>query len=534
MSTAQSKARGNKPLAVSNPNLPNLILRLLGLAFIDAFAFWLLYRLISDRFWPLVIALGVVTLGINLVFLREDLYPLRWISPGLALLILMALYPIFFTVYTAFTNYSDGHLLTKEQLINLLGREQYLAEGAPTYRWVAFRSDAGEFVLWLTPEVGPPRLAYPDEIQNIESMEEFEGQLGEDGIPESIDGYRRLSRAETFRYLSELSRMEFGEAPDTVRIRDLNVAAQLQQRYVYDNRQDAIIDQSTNTTYYADGRQGLFVSEEGQALSPGYYVITGFGNFTRLLSSPALRGPFVRVFLWTFAFAILSVLTTFALGLFLAIVFEDINPLTKKLVRSFLIIPYTIPGVIGILIWRGMLNPNVGVISNTMREFIGWAPPWLSDQWWTKIGILLVNLWLGYPYMMLIASGALQSIPGDLYEAAKVDGASGWQRFWSITLPLLLVTVGPLLLASFSFNFNNFNVIYLFNEGGPPIPNTPTPAGHTDILISYTYRLAFGSGRGADYGYAAAIAFVIFLLVSVITIFNFRFTRIWEEVSESV
>ena len=162
------------------------------------------------------------------------------------------------------------------------------------------------------------------------------------------------------------------------------------------------------------------------------------------------------------------------------------------------------------------------------------APPWLSDQWWTKIGILLVNLWLGYPYMMLIASGALQSIPGDLYEAAKVDGASGWQRFWSITLPLLLVTVGPLLLASFSFNFNNFNVIYLFNEGGPPIPNTPTPAGHTDILISYTYRLAFGSGRGADYGYAAAIAFVIFLLVSVITIFNFRFTRIWEEVSESV
>jgi ABC-type sugar transport system permease subunit len=128
----------------------------------------------------------------------------------------------------------------------------------------------------------------------------------------------------------------------------------------------------------------------------------------------------------------------------------------------------------------------------------------------------------------------LQGIPADIYEAAEIDGAGPTDRFWNITLPLLLVAVGPLLIASFAYNFNNFNVIYLFNRGGPPIAGAQTPAGHTDILISYTFRLAFEGGRGADYAFASAITIIIFLLVASITLFNFRFTRMWEEVSENV
>ena len=103
-----------------------------------------------------------------------------------------------------------------------------------------------------------------------------------------------------------------------------------------------------------------------------------------------------------------------------------------------------------------------------------------------------------------------------------------------ITLPLLLVAVGPLLVASFTFNFNNFNLIYLFNAGGPPMAGTPTPAGHTDILISYVYNLAFTGSRGVNYGFAAAITIIIFLIVGAITLFQFRYTRMWEEVSENV
>ena len=140
--------------------------------------------------------------------------------------------------------------------------------------------------------------------------------------------------------------------------------------------------------------------------------------------------------------------------------------------------------------------------------------------------------WL--PLFMLICSGALQSIPKDLYEAARVDGANAWARFRKITLPLLLVAVGPLLVASFTFNFNNFNIIFLFIEGGPPIAGSPTRAGHTDILISYVYNLAFAAGRGKEFGLGAAISIVIFAIVAVITLMQFRFTKMWEEVGENV
>ena len=224
----------------------------------------------------------------------------------------------------------------------------------------------------------------------------------------------------------------------------------------------------------------------------------------------------------------------------IAMIYEGTNGIQaldlvgRKLIRSLLIIPYTIPSVISVLIWRGLMNERLGIINTTLQDIIGWAPPWTSDPTWVKIAIIIINLWLGYPYMMLICSGALQAIPEDLYEVARVDGANAWQRFWGITLPLLLVSVGPILISSFTFNFNNFNVIYLFNQGGPPIAGAATPAGHSDILISYTYRLAFAGGRGADYAFAAAITIIIFIVLAVLTLINFRFTRVWEEMSEGV
>ena len=128
----------------------------------------------------------------------------------------------------------------------------------------------------------------------------------------------------------------------------------------------------------------------------------------------------------------------------------------------------------------------------------------------------------------------MQSIPSDIYEAAQVDGATGWQRFWNITLPLLLVSVGPLMIASFIFNFNNFNLIYAFINGGPPIPTATTQAGYTDIIISYVYNLAFASGRGVQYGYASAISLVLFVLIALMSLAQFRFTNMWEEVGENV
>ncbi len=536
MRTISYRVRGSTgPLTLTLGYLPRIVLRLLGLVIVDAFALWFIYHVVIDGLWLLAAAVAIITLGINLVFLREDQYPLRWLSPGLALMVLMVVYPLMFTVYTAFTNYSDSHLLTKQQVIRLLEKEQYLPEGAAGYSWTAFRSPAGEYVVWLVSEDGKTLLARPGELaRKVTSGEAGVGPLDDDGIPQSIEGYERLSRIDSIRFLSELGELEFGVAPNTIKIASLDKAGQFQQRYTYDPSQDGLVDQETGTVYRA--LEGTFTSPEGEALRPSFQVTIGWKNFHRLLTSPALQGPLIRVFLWTVAFALLAVLTTFVLGLFLSLTFNDPTLPARKLIRSILLIPYAVPAFISILIWKGMLNPHVGVINRILENLLGWSPPWLADPWWAKASILFVNLWLGFPYMMLITTGALQAIPSEIYEAAELDGASAWQRFWRITLPLLLLTVGPLLIFSFAFNFNNFNVIYLLSGGGPPMPDTTTPAGHTDILISYSYRLAFegGGGRGGDYGYAAAISIVIFLVLAAITLYQFRYVRRWESVSKNV
>jgi ABC-type sugar transport system permease subunit len=240
------------------------------------------------------------------------------------------------------------------------------------------------------------------------------------------------------------------------------------------------------------------------------------------------------VFLWTVIFAALSVFLTFALGTFLAIMFDVPEMPGKRLLRALLLIPYAIPAFVSIPVWVGLLNPEFGVISQGLEAIFGWVPPWFADPFWAKVGILLIQVWLGTPYMMVIVTGALQTLPRDVYEAAALDGASAWQAFRNITLPLLLITVGPLLVASFAFNFNNFTVIQLYNRGGPPMVGTATPVGHTDILATYTYRIAFASGRGADQGYAAAITVIIFLILVVITAFQFRYTNMLEERGENV
>lgn len=516
----------------ASTTVSGLLLRLLALVALDSFAVWFVYGLLIQGVTNFSIAFAIVIVLMNVIFLREEFYPLRWMAVGLAFLLLLAIYPIIFTVYVAFTNYGDGHILTKAQAIEQLQATLYLPEGGNAYKWTAFRSDTtGEIALWLTQEGQPGLLAKPGvELIAATPGEDGVGALDDKGIPATLEGYKRLKRGQTFPIIDALGKLEFGVAPNTVKIRDLDNAAALQPRYVYDEATDAVTDQETGKVFTAV--DGIFTAEDGEQLRPGFPVTIGLENFTRFFKSSALRGPLLRVVIWNFAFAFLSVATTFALGLFTALMFSDLPG--KKIIRSFLIIPYTIPSLITILIWRSLLNPQLGIISQTINSLFGFVPPWYDDATWAKIGILLINLWLGYPYFMLICSGALQAIPQDIYSAAEVDGASPWQQFRQITLPLLLIAVGPLLVASFTFNFNNFNVIYLYNSGGPPIAGATTPVGHTDILVSYVYRLAFAGGRGADYGFASAITIVIFFVVASITLFQFRYTKMWEEAGENV
>lgn len=507
--------------------------RLVILFAIDAFAVWLVYGLWINDSVLLAIAAIIVTLFVNIVIWRSELYPIRWMLVGLVLMLLFAVYPILYNIFVSTTNYGFGHLLTKEQAIQQFENIKYLPEEGGAYTWTAYIAESGEFAVWLQKEDGTSFLALPNqELLVVQPGEEGVGEFDAEGIPVTIEGYERLNRLTVVRYINDLGDITFGEGENIVQITSLDLAAELQPKYSYDADTDTLTDLETGVEYATI--EGNFTSKDGERLTPGFQIFIGLQNFVDFFRSPALRGPLVLIIIWNFVFAFLSVAMTFALGLGVALIFNDHTLPGRRLITTLLLIPYTIPSLITIMVWRGLLNPEVGIINRTLESLIGWAPAWFTDPTWAKVAILLVNLWLGYPYFMLICSGALQAIPTEIYGAAEVDGANFLQRFWSITLPLLLVAVGPLLVASFIFNFNNFNIIFLFIEGGPPIAGAATEAGHTDILISYVYNLAFQGGRGAQYGQAAAITMIIFIIVAVITLIQFRFTQMWEEVGENV
>ena len=532
MSAAKETKKPKKSSSGSS-SIVSIVVRLTLLGLIDAFAVWFALNLIQDGVLILAIAVAVITLFVNVVIIRDDAFPLRWMLIGLVLMAMFAVYPILFTIFVAFTNFGDGHLLTEEQAIEQIEKVKYLPEGGSAFTWTAFRSEDGQFALWLQNAEGEGFLALPgEEMVALSPGEEGLGELDDKGVPVSIEGYERLNAIIAATFREDLEGTRFGTEEDAIQIRSPVEAAGLAQKYLYDVEQGVMVDQETGVVYTSVA--GTFTSEDGQTLRPGFRATIGIENFTRFFESPALRGPLLRIIIWNFTFAFLSVTMTFFLGLAIALLFTDQAFPGRRLITTLLIIPYTIPSLITILIWRGMLNPEVGVINTTLEALIGWSPPWFTNQWWAKAGILMVNLWLGYPYFMLVCTGALQAIPHDIYHAAEVDGANVWQRFRRITLPLLLVAVGPLLVASFVFNFNNFNLIFLFINGGPPIAGAATRAGHTDILISYVYNLAFAGGRGADYGLASAVTIIIFIVVAVITLLQFRYTQMWEEVGENV
>jgi arabinogalactan oligomer/maltooligosaccharide transport system permease protein len=176
-----------------------------------------------------------------------------------------------------------------------------------------------------------------------------------------------------------------------------------------------------------------------------------------------------------------------------------------------------------ILIWQGMFNRQFGAINALFHTHIDF----FNSPLLAKLVILIVNLWLGFPYFYLISSGALQSIPSELEEAAALDGASSRQIMTRVKLPLILQILSPLLIASFAFNFNNFNIIYLLTGGGPTDVLHGKTAGATDLLITYTYKTAFGS-QEQTLGLACAISMVIFLIVGSLSLWSLRRSKVLE------
>jgi arabinogalactan oligomer/maltooligosaccharide transport system permease protein len=482
----------------------------------NAVAIWAIYVLLTRHHWTAVAILAVATGAIDLVYLsgRSVSTPGKFLVPGTILLIGLQVVPIIYTVRVAFTNYSTGHIATKADAIKQiqLTSLQPPANGK-TYTMSVADDASGHVVLLLRDDV---------------TKKFYVGtQKGLTPLPAgttSVKGYTVLHGLALFNLDRLLQTYVVPVGKAGIRPVSTSTAIELEPTLRYDARRDVFVKLS-NGTVYRDNGKGEYVNGV-DALEPGWKANIGAKNFSRIVNDPIVRSPFLRVFVWTFVFAAAVVLISFSVGLFLAIALDKPGMRFRSVYRSILIIPWAIPGFLSLLVWAGLLNDQFGVVNRIFHLSI----PWLFGANWAKVSCILVSTWLTVPFFFLVSLGTLQSIPEELTEAARVDGGGPFQIFRRVTLPLLLVAVAPLMISSFALNFNNFNNIYLLTGGGP-FSGSSAVAGSTDILISYTYKIAIATGKGNDYGLASAVTIIVFAITAIISTIGFSRTRVLEEIA---
>ncbi len=239
--------------------------------------------------------------------------------------------------------------------------------------------------------------------------------------------------------------------------------------------------------------------------------LTGLKQYGQVFSDKIFYSVFFKTLVWTFV----NIFFHVTIGVALAVILNR-KLFGKAAIRTLLILPWAIPQVIVALTWRSMFNYEYGAVNLLIAHYLRMSPvEWLGKPLEAFGACIITNIWLGFPFMMTIALGGLQSIPRELYEAADIDGASGWQKFWTVTVPLLRPVMIPAITLGIIWTFNNVNIIWLVSNGGEP-------SDQTHILVSYVYKAAFNLYR---YGYAAALSMVIFAILLAFSLFFLKRTR---------
>ena len=548
--------------------------------------------LVQNSYYELGAMLFIASFLIDLFIINHRAYPYRYTIPALIFLLLLVVYPICFTIKTAFTNYGTGHIFTRQEAVErLLYDPNYtyaeseeaigfkvfsvFEDSKPTDDFILLFDINGELYLGDVPSPSKQRgkeillregktykvtseevsvdgkafklSPFPESLENINMIvsadKEYKSLYALDDPALQKNTYHFIMLVQKYlanaEYLNQDQGKIIGIRVDTdgkwkfffverlyrLAYREIEEDGKVSQKMV-------IVNTRTNEPLIEDKGSFYDIDENGnQVFLIGYTAWVGLENFLRIFTDKRISGPFMNIFVWTIMWSLFSVLLSFLIGLVFALALNNERLRGRNVYRTLLIIPWAVPYFISVLTWKnGILNETYGILNKIILPFLGLDPvKWFNDQYWAKLACIIVNTWLTFPYMMTISLGALQSIPDELYEVAAIDGAGKWQNFRHITFPLLLTVVAPLLISSFAFTFNNFTLIYLLNSGGPPMVGATTPAGHTDILISYVYKLAF-EGRGQEFGFASAISVIIFVLVGGISLLNFKISGAFEEI----
>ncbi|GAA2706039.1 ABC transporter permease subunit [Micromonospora olivasterospora] len=518
---ASQGARNLAPITAAG-----LLVKVVLLGLVAGIAVWAAFPLVEAEQWTGLAILAVTTAGLFYLYLTRRHVPAKYLVPGTLFLIAFQVFPVLYTASTAFTNFGDGHRGSKDDaIVAIQSSSVKQVPGSTEYSLsIATKGDpaTGPLVFLLSdPKTNQVSAGDAD---GLRSLDAGDVTVAPGGKVTAADGYTVLNFGQASVRSKEITDLVVPTSGGAIRSNGLSRAYEGKAVRAYDAGCDCVTDSETGKTWTADGATGSFVAADGERLAQGWRVNVGLKNFSRVLTDPNIAGPFFGTLLWNFAFALGSTGLTFVLGMAIALALHSPRMRGTNLYRVLLILPYAMPSFAMLLVWRDMFNTDFGLVNN----LFGLGVDWFGETWSARAAVLLVQLWLGYPYMFLVTTGALQAIPRELTESTSVDGASPWQSFRAVTLPLLLVALSPLLIASFAYNFNNINAIWLTTAGGPFPADNPRN-GATDLLITYTYRLAFGA-QGAEYGTAAAVSIFIFAIVATVSAISFRRTRKQEEV----
>lgn len=466
-------------------------------------------------------ALVLLTAGFY-VYLSRSGFAWRYLFPGVAGMLVFIAFPLVYTAQIGFTNYSSTHLLNEGRVRDyLLEQHDAVEDQVLAY---SLHADGAEFRLVLQPEGGAaPRWVSPPLAlrQGAKAPRVELTPADTERLPLTAPLQAPLPLPELIRHRDALAQLVL-VLPDKTELHYLGLREFGPIKPQWTANADGSLTRNADGAVFKPNRDtGYFQTDAGETQAPGFKAFIGAGNYTRMLWDAEFRGPFLSIFSWTVVFSALTVLCATAIGMFFAVLLNWEGMRFRTTYRTLLFLPYAVPGFISILVFKGLFNQNFGEINAILDALFGVKPAWFADPLLAKTMLLIVNVWLGYPYIMILCSGLLKAIPADLYEASALAGASPLTNFLRITAPLIIKPLAPLLVSAFAFNFNNFVLIALLTDGRPDFLSTKLPAGQTDILVSYTYRIAFRDS-GSDFGLAAAISTLIFFLVAALSLINLR------------
>jgi maltose/maltodextrin transport system permease protein len=481
---------------------------------------WLVFALTSAG--QALAAVGAAAFGASALYVYGVARTPAWkyLYPGVAGMLLFVAFPLLYTVQIAFTNYSSSNLLDRARARAYL-LDQTVADTAHS-RPFTLHAEGSALRLKLAPhegESGEPLVSPPLTLDDRSAASAVVMRPLEASPLGPALGLREII-AHRDALAGLRLQLPGGNVIRYAGLREFGPIEALWQ----EGTDGSLTHRLTGARFKPNPDTGFYETADGERLQPGFKVSIGLANYARMLLDADFRSPFLSIFVWTVLFSGLTVLFSTVLGMTLAVLLEWQNLKFRSLYRTLLFLPYAVPGFISILVFKGLFNQNFGEINAILDAVFGVRPAWFADPLLAKAMLIIVNTWLGYPYIMILCSGLIKAIPADLYEASAIAGAKPLTNFLQITAPLIVRPLTPLLISAFAFNFNNFVLISLLTDGRPDVLNTKLPAGTTDILVSYTYRIAF-TDSGQNFGLAAAINTLVFVMVAVMAAVQLRITR---------